>query len=53
MLGEALVDAVGDHSQSNDKQNVVRRAIENKKNDDPKVNQRVQQMLALVNMMKQ
>jgi hypothetical protein len=52
MLGEALVDAVGDHSQSADKQNVVRRAIENKKND-PKVNERVQQMLALVNLMKQ
>jgi hypothetical protein len=52
MLGEALVDAVGDHSQSTDRQNVVRRAIENKKND-PKINQRVQQMLALVNMMKQ
>jgi hypothetical protein len=52
MLGEALVDAVGDHSQSADKQNVVRRAIENKKNDS-KVNERVQQMLTLVNMMKQ
>ena len=53
MLGESLVDAVGDHSQSADKQNVVRRAIENKKKDDPKVNERVQQLLTLVNMMKQ
>ena len=42
MLGEALVDAVGDHSQSNDYQNIVRRAIESKRPAPKLVNKRIQ-----------
>jgi hypothetical protein len=51
MLGEALVDAVGDHSQSSDYQNIVRRAIENSKRKEP-IPDKVQQVLTLVNLMK-
>ena len=45
-LGDALVDAVGDHSQSMDRQAVVRRAIENRN-----VPAKVSQILALMKVM--